>query len=105
MFGWVKAEEWFKKRDGYMRGARGCKEALTRSDGFWRYAADDERVTAAVARWVGKARRAHAVAMGREPITERFTVISNSEVISGALYATRPVPTHPDTYKAMGQTL
>jgi hypothetical protein len=88
MLGLFSTERWRKNRAGYIEAARGCKEALTRPDGFWRYSPDDQRVKDAVGKWVARARRAHAIVMEREPVIQNFVVIDNDQIVQGAAYAT-----------------
>lgn len=95
--------EWLAKRDAYMRAARDCRESLVNParrpvfrDGacffegapvFTPKAANSPDVTSAVRRWVERARYAHAVGMGRVPAIQNLTVINNTEIAKGSLYA------------------
>jgi hypothetical protein len=78
---------WKRQRRENMQAARACRQALTNPHGYWRYASDDYRVIEAVGSWVARARRAHAIFMGREPIAKSFICIHNDNVKGGQLYA------------------
>ena len=71
-----------------MDAARACKAALTNPKGFWRYPPDDARVKAAAGEWVRRARRAHRILMGRQPIISKFAVMRDGNGVTGDLYAT-----------------
>ena len=70
--------KWIRKRDEAIQMARDTRATLTRPDGHWRYPDDDPRVAKAVQFWVDRARRAHAIALGRQPII-RNIVINNQQ--------------------------
>ncbi len=78
---------WFNARKEYMTAARQCRETLTNPEGFWRYSPDDERVKAALATWVNRARNAHSIALGRRPVIANALVINQSDVRTGSLHA------------------
>jgi hypothetical protein len=48
---------------------------------------DHPEVRNAVRFWVGRARRAHAIAMGREAVCEEFLIARQGEGFVGPLYA------------------
>jgi len=106
---WEDPEHWKKYRTAMMTAARGCRIALIRPDGVYRLSADDACVKIAVGKWVARARRAHALAMGREPVIERFSFIINEGIAYGSIYADAGfVPraiTNPETHKAKGTPL
>jgi hypothetical protein len=77
---------WRNLRNSYLKAARDCRRTLTDPQGHWRYAVDDPQVKKAVGFWVQRARRAHAIALGREPITENAVVIQDGQGIRGPLY-------------------
>ena len=93
---------WLAKRDVYMEAARECKNALTIDrpysftscgkifyvSGTARYSGQPEHpnVKAAVSVWVAKAKRAHAIAMGREAVIENAIFINNQQSAEGGLY-------------------
>lgn len=78
---------WRTHRDNAMLSARACRAALTDPTGHYRLAPDDQRVKDAVASWVAKARRAHAIALGREPVIRNMVVVDAEGAVSGAVYA------------------
>ncbi|HZZ77463.1 MAG TPA: hypothetical protein VFE62_03030 [Gemmataceae bacterium] len=82
-------ERWRKARGAYMQEARRCKATLTDMRSHWRYAPDDIRVKEAVAKWVTRARNAHAFALGRKPVIEHFLIIDGNRSCMGPLYAGR----------------
>lgn len=75
--------KWLGKREQAMYMARRTRETLTDPQSNWRYPPDDQRVAAAVRVWVDRARHAHAVAMGREPVIPNV-IINNQH---GQLFA------------------
>ena len=102
----TNAEHWFFLRDSYMLAARKNMEALMRPtiipaasfvgpnavvelpakqvhDGLDRNHPD---VVAANASWVSKARRAHKIAMRREPLFRNFALTQNGHTMQGAIY-------------------
>lgn len=81
------AKEWKQRRDYHMIAARECREALTNPEGYWKLQPDDARVKEAMRFWVVKARRAHRISLGREPMIENFLYITSNQAIQGALYA------------------
>ncbi len=76
-----------KSRKSNMIAARQNRDALTNPEGFWKYAPDDERVKAATAKWVARARHAHAVAMGREPVIRNAVAFFYGDMSTGPVYA------------------
>ncbi len=78
---------WFKARDEDMKSARSCRAVLTSPNASWGYAPDDERVKAAVAYWVRRARNAHAFALGRKPVITEFIAADGEVAVTGPLYA------------------
>jgi hypothetical protein len=81
------AAHWRSKRAEYLQGARNCKETLTNPNGHWRYPPNDPRVNAAVAKWVIRARNAHAFALGRKPVIPNFLYMGPEGSYQGPLYA------------------
>ena len=71
-------ETWKTQRREAMEAARGCRAVLTDPEGSWRYAPDDERVRKGVGVWVAKARRAHAIALGRKPVLPQFAYVDET---------------------------
>lgn len=88
--------EWRRRRAGNIQAARRCREALTMlqhvtiDDVTWltwpRFTAEDPIVREAVGQWVARARRAHRVALGREPVIPNFIYVNNATTIRGELY-------------------
>jgi hypothetical protein len=78
---------WIKARTEYLTAARACRDTLTNPEGYWKYSAEDDRVKAAVQKWVQRAREAHAIALGRRPVIEKAIVINQGEAVTGSLYA------------------
>jgi hypothetical protein len=83
----LSTTRWLKNRDEVMQLARQTHYTLTNPVGHYRYAADDQRVKAAVRVWVQKARTAHHIAMGRRPVIDKAIVINQGEAVQGPLYA------------------
>jgi hypothetical protein len=96
------ATRWRALRAGYLEAARKCREALTTDkeccytglDGVQRTFVlearcqpGDPEVKAAVRYWVQRARRAHAIAMGREPVMKNFVFIGQQGAYQGPVYA------------------
>jgi len=75
---------WRKKRSEYLQYARQCRDTLVTKRGL---SVDDEVVKTAVMWWVKRARRAHAIVMGREPVIDNFVAITSHGTYKGELYA------------------
>lgn len=80
---------WKKARAGYMNQARLCKETLTDPLGHWRLDAGDERVKMAVQCWIDRARRAHAIALGRVALMENAVLVCNGAAVRGSVFVER----------------
>lgn len=65
------AAHWRKNRSENIQAARDCRDTLIE---HWGYSADDQRVTDAVNFWLRRARRCHAIVMGRAPIIQNLFV-------------------------------
>lgn len=74
---------WRHQRRSYLQAARECRRTLIDQRG---YAPADARLRHAAQFWVNRARRAHAIAMGREAITD-FLFISEGGSSRGKIYA------------------
>ena len=75
------AAHWRKVRASYLQAARRCKAELVRQG------VSDDRVHAALGYWLTRARNAHAFAMGRKPVSDRFLIINQGSAEIGPLYA------------------
>jgi hypothetical protein len=78
---------WRKARTDYLTAARQCRDTLTDPAGHWRYAPHDQRVKAAVQKWIDRAKAAHAISMGRQPVIVKAIVVNQGEAVEGSLYA------------------
>lgn len=111
MFSDLTSKERYRKaRRENMKAARECRQALISPlrapvfrdgvctfDGAPLCAAldkDDPRVKAAVGRWVARARRDHAILMGRIPVIPRLTVIGETGARTGQLFCGRGMVFH-----------
>lgn len=89
MLSWLlDAARWRQKRATNIAMARKTRATLTDTASHWRYAPEDERVQKATAHYVRRARRAHAIAMGREPVIKDIVIVDNGGGYRGPLYAT-----------------
>jgi hypothetical protein len=79
-------ERWFQKRDEEMEYCRKNMAVLTDPNGFWKYDRRDPRVLKANAHCIERARRCHAIAMGRVPLIKNFIVADESGAVKGDLY-------------------
>lgn len=77
---------WKKKRADNIEAARRCKEVLTDANSYWKYPPDHERVKEAVGTWISRARRCHAIFMGREPVIDNFIYIDGADQGTGPLF-------------------
>jgi hypothetical protein len=93
---------WRALRASNMDAARKCRAALTEDkpcsyvgiDGVRhayvmkaRCQPGDPEVNVAVRKWVDRARHAHAIAMGREPVVKNFVFIGQQGAYQGPVYA------------------
>lgn len=93
---------WRTLRAGYLEAARKCRAALTEDtqcsyiglDGTQhayvmkaKYQPGDPRVHEAVEKWVARAKKAHAFALGREPVVKDFVFIGPEGAYQGPVYA------------------
>lgn len=60
---------WYGKRKEYLQSARDCRDTLINRRGL---SADDEVIKRAIMFWVRRAKRAHNIALRREPIIDNF---------------------------------
>lgn len=77
--GIFSADRYRRLRAESLQGARECREVLTNPscDLMTRYSPDDPRVKKAVGFWIERARRFHAIAMGRKALSGTFVVIGH----------------------------
>lgn len=87
--GLFSADNWREKRAHNLIGARNCRKALTNpiSSLMPTYAKDDPVVKEAVGKWVARARRCHAMALGRKPVAENLVIIGRGGMYQGAMFA------------------
>lgn len=74
---------WQMLRRSYLKAARACRDTLIGRG----YKPNDTNVYDAVMFWVKRARRAHAIVMGREPIIDNFVAITSHGTYQGPLYS------------------
>ncbi len=77
---------WFNVRDESLGMAKATRAILTDPEKGWRYSANDERVKRAVGKWLERARRAQAIAMGREPVIANCVVLRGADGVQGGLW-------------------
>jgi len=80
-------DKWRMNRAENIEAGRACRATLTDPEGHWRYASDDARVAMAVSVWIDRARRCHAIVMGREPVIRKVVIDHYGTVAQGPVFA------------------
>lgn len=77
---------WLGQRDGYMEQARKNMAVLLDKNGTWKLERNDPVVLKANLFWVNRAKRCHAIGLGRIPITDKFSYVSNCGEFHGSVF-------------------
>lgn len=88
---WGNPDHWRQRRKDAMMCARKLKKILTNPTGHYQYAPDDERLKHALRFWVNRAKRYHALSLGRESLHMEF------QVFDAGVLMNRKWPTNPAT--------